>query len=727
MISLKNIAMKPKLIVMFTMATIIPLAIASWCSIDLAGKALMEESFAQLEAIRTIKGNQITSFFNERLGDVRVLANDPFVIQAFKDLDAAFEEGGGSKGEKFKGHTNESYDAPGEYKKVHDKYFDFFKYYMEQYSYYDIFLMCPEHGDTSFTVTKEADFGQRASEINSSLRDVWQKASQGKVAISDTKPYAPSAGAPAQFVAAPIKENGQIIGVVALQISIDAINKIMKERTGMGETGETYLVGADLLMRSDSFLDPVNHTVTASFAHPAKGKVATDASKEALSGTTAHKIIIDYNGNPVLSSFALLDLNGVKWAILAEIDEAEVLKPIKKLEKEIIILGLILAGLAVIMAFIQARQIVLPLNKAVKFAADIAHGDLSGTIIIEQKDEIGQLATALNDMATQLRNMITAISENSSRLAASSEELSATSNQMASGAEELTSQSGTVAAAAEEITANMQTVSGTAEQMAVGAGDISTNSTEMTSNINSVAAAIEEMSASIREVAENCAMASDQAQQSSQYSLESSDKISRLTQSANDISKVIEIITEISEQTKLLALNATIEAARAGEAGKGFAVVANEVKDLAKQTAEATMQIATQIREIQNQTEEVVQNINKTAKVNKKVNEITTTIAAAVEEQTATTNEVAQTMAISATHAADNATAVQELAENIENEILGSVKEAVNGVADVSSNIHGVSNVAHETAQGANVIQSAASELSDLAMKLQEEVAKFTL
>ncbi len=725
MLSLNNIAMKPKLIVLFTMATIIPLAIVSWWSVNLAGKELMKKSFAQLEAIRTIKGNQINSFFNERLGDARVLANDPFVLQAFKELDAAFAAGGGPKGGNFKGHTNERYDAPGEYKKVHDKYFNFFKYYMEQYSYYDVFLMSPEHGDTSFTVTKEADFGQRAGEINSSLHDVWQLASQGKVAISDTKPYAPSAGAPAQFIAAPIKENGKIIGVVALQISIDAINNIMKERTGMGETGETYLVGPDLLMRSDSFLDPTNHTVIASFAHPSQGKVDTEAGREALSGTSAHKIIIDYNGNPVLSSFALLDLNGVKWAILAEIDEAEVLKPIHKLEKEIIIISLILAGLAIIMAFLQARQIVLPLNKAVRFAADIAAGNLSGTIAIKQKDEIGQLATALNEMAEQLRKMIAAIGENSSQLAASSEELSATSNQMASGAEELTSQSGTVAAAAEEITANMQTVSETAEQMTAGAGDISANSTEMTNNINSVAAAIEEMSASIREVAENCVMASDQAQQSSQYSIESSDKISRLTQSANDISKVIEIITEISEQTKLLALNATIEAARAGEAGKGFAVVANEVKDLAKQTAEATMQIATQIREIQNQTEDVVQNINMTAEANKKVNEITSTIAAAVEEQTATTNEVAQTMAISATNAADNATAIRDLAENIENEILGSVKEAVNGVADVSSNIHGVSNVAHDTAQGANVIQAAASELAELAMKLQEEVAKF--
>lgn len=393
-----------------------------------------------------------------------------------------------------------------------------------------------------------------------------------------------------------------------------------------------------------------------------------------------------------------------------------------------IIIGVLFALVcALTCGIVLIRQIVLPLNNAVLFASKVASGNLTTTLSIHQEDEIGQLAAALNKMVENLRQILIIISENSSQVAASSEELSATSSEMANGAEKLATQSGTVSATTEEITTSMQTVSTTAERMSLRADDISANSKEMFNNITSTAAAIEEMSASIQEVAENCQMASQQANQSTQASKESSEKINQLSQSSEDISKVIDIITEISEQTKLLALNATIEAARAGEAGKGFAVVANEVKDLAKQTAGATMQIADQIKNIQNQTQDVVHNINLTSEFNQKLNEITTTIAAAVEEQTAVTNEVAQTMAASASGVEKTTTAIQELATNIEDEILGSVQEAVTGVENISTNIQGVNNVAHDTSEGANAIKGAALELANLAIKLQTEVSKFAL
>ncbi|OVE78368.1 hypothetical protein BVX99_00130 [bacterium F16] len=283
---------------------------------------LRREAFDKLIGIREIKKKQIEGYFVERLGDVRVLADNPFVKDAFKDIELAFASGNG-----YEGKMNGVYEAPESYKRVHDKHVKPLQYYMEQYGYYDLFLITPGVGKIVFTVTKEADFGINLADVDCSLRDVWKKALAGDVAISDTRPYAPSAGAPAQFVAAPMKKNGEIIGVVALQIPLKAVNDIMAVRDGLGESGETYLVGPDKLMRSDSYLDPVHHSVVSSFKDPSKGTVNTEAAKAVLSGRTEADVISDYNGNPVLSAFTPVNIGGVTWGLIAEIDVAEAFCP----------------------------------------------------------------------------------------------------------------------------------------------------------------------------------------------------------------------------------------------------------------------------------------------------------------------------------------------------------------------------------------------------------------
>ncbi|KKK96872.1 hypothetical protein LCGC14_2658420, partial [marine sediment metagenome] len=291
-------------------------------------QTLRREAIAKLQANRDNKKAQIERFFAERQGDALVLGDNPATRQAYKALYAAFAAGGGATGGKFKGHTGGKYTAPASYRAVHDRFYGTFEYYMEQYGYYDVFLMDAVKGDVFFTVTKEDDFGWRASEYDSGLRDAWSIAvKEDRVAVSDTRTYAPSNGIPALFVAAPIKEGNRTIGVVALQISIDAITEIMGERSGLGETGETYLIGSDLLMRSDSFLDPEHHTVAASFADPSKGKVDTEAAAAVLAGKTGEDVILDYNGNAVLSVYTPIDINSIRWGLIAEIDVAEAFVP----------------------------------------------------------------------------------------------------------------------------------------------------------------------------------------------------------------------------------------------------------------------------------------------------------------------------------------------------------------------------------------------------------------
>ncbi|MCP4725519.1 MAG: HAMP domain-containing protein, partial [bacterium] len=238
------------------------------------------------------------------------------------------------------------------------------------------------------------------------LAALWKKVTNsGSPELSDMEPYSPSNGAPAMFVAAPVRDGGEIIAVVALQISNDAINAIMQQRDGMGESGETYLVGADKKMRSDSFVDQSgNHSVASSF----KGTVAangidSESSVMALSGNNGQHIIIDYNGNPVLSAYGPIDLpSDIRWACIAEIDVAEVELPIVAMRNSTAMVGVVIALVICAFAFWLARSIATPISKITGIAQMFSKGDLSSEVDIEQKDEVGDLANAFREMSSAL-------------------------------------------------------------------------------------------------------------------------------------------------------------------------------------------------------------------------------------------------------------------------------------------------------------------------------------
>ncbi len=251
-------SIKGKLILFFVLVGAIPALIVGIISYSTSSSSMRTAEFNKLEAIRSIKKTQIENYFGERLGDARVLADNPTTVEAFKAIDAAYDE---ANGIGFSGSGNFNFNAPAGYVTAHDEYNATFKYYMEQYGYYDLFFL-NTNGDIVYSVFKEPDFGINVAEAGGSFPSAFQGAtSSNQATLSDTLPYPPSNGAPAQFVTAAIRDGGRTIGVVALQIPLDAINAIMQERNGMGVTGESYLVGADKLMRSDSFLDPTGHNV----------------------------------------------------------------------------------------------------------------------------------------------------------------------------------------------------------------------------------------------------------------------------------------------------------------------------------------------------------------------------------------------------------------------------------------------------------------------------------
>ncbi|HEY2390830.1 MAG TPA: HAMP domain-containing methyl-accepting chemotaxis protein [Candidatus Angelobacter sp.] len=320
-------------------------------------------------------------------------------------------------------------------------------------------------------------------------------------------------------------------------------------------------------------------------------------------------------------------------------------------------------------ALAQSFREVISYNQTIARACEaLGRGDV--TVSVEPKSDKDLLAQNFSHAVSAIRDTVKEMSEGSSNLAAASEELSATSSQMSANAEETAAQAGAVSSAAEQISANVQTV----------------------------VSGSEEMTASIKEISSNAHNAAKVAANGVKIASEANQRVAKLNESSQEIGQVIKVITSIAEQTHLLALNATIEAARAGEAGKGFAVVANEVKELAKESAKATEDISRKIEAIQADTKGAIEGITEISQIISQINDIQNTIATAVEEQTATTNEISR-----------------------------NVNDVASGNQEIARNITGVASAAKSTTEGAEYTNKAAGELARLASTMQTLVRQFDL
>ncbi len=360
-------------------------------------------------------------------------------------------------------------------------------------------------------------------------------------------------------------------------------------------------------------------------------------------------------------------------------------------------IALCLAMFVAIMLYIR-YLVARPLIAALDLAQAVAKGDLTHSCEAVTTDEVGQLSIALNTMCVDLRTTMEGIHSMADSLGTSASELSATAAQMVDEVGQTTAQSSTVAAAAGEMSANMTNMSESTEQM--------------TDNVRTVATAVEEMTDSISEIARNAEQASAVADNATRLAQTSNSSIGQLGNAADEIGKVIEVIQDIAEQTNLLALNATIEAARAGDAGKGFAVVATEVKELAKQTADATEDIRSRIEGIQSSTGEAVESIGKISQVIGEVNDVSSTIASAVEEQSITTRQIAQ-----------NITQTSDAAETVS----AGVTESATATQAITQSITRVDASAAQTARGADRTQSSCEQISLIVAQLRSALDKFTI
>jgi methyl-accepting chemotaxis protein len=364
----------------------------------------------------------------------------------------------------------------------------------------------------------------------------------------------------------------------------------------------------------------------------------------------------------------------------------------------LILLGAVEIILGLLAGFQISRSIIKPINLGVEFASTIADGNLTGKLDIDQKDELGVLARALNRMAGNLGGMFREISGSVQTISAASTELSAISSQMTQSAGQTSAKAGGVAASAEEMSSNMTSVASAMEQTST--------------NIATVATATEEMTATIGEIAGNSEKARKITSEAVTHAHQITGRVNELGQAARDIGKVTESISAISAQTNLLALNATIEAARAGAAGKGFAVVANEIKELALQTAAATEDIRNRVEGIRNTSGTTVADIEKISAIIKEVNDIVSTIAAAITEQSTVTREIAGNVG-------QAAQGVREVNENVSQS--SAVAQAI------AHDISDVNRAAGDISQGSGQVLASAQELSHLAEQLREKVSRFKI
>ncbi len=669
---MKSFTIKKKLVVAFAGITLIPILILSYFLLqNIRNNALdVFVSSTNRELTQIDKG--FTFYIEGVKSAVKLLVDSPVTRKADDSVPNYLET------------TNKKLITPAEAGEYAVQMHEYFKVIHESNnSYLEVYM------GTKFGGYGSSAPGAMPAGFDPRRRSWYSDVARGNTLLVTPAYMTLSTKTAVLAVVAPIKGlDGEMLGVAGIDVSLKVMTDLIKD-VKIGQTGYVILVQKDGTILANPSMPDSNFKKMNNLNIPAYSK---------LNEMDKGSIELDLAGETYLATVHSSPTLGYKFIGL--ISKSEVMLNTVALSKILLIISLALVACFSMLGLLLANKITRPISNAAAMLKDIAEGegDLTKRMDITSSDEIGELATWFNIFIDKLQNIIKQVAENSRSVSASSTQLSSISGVLLTGAEDTSQRSTNVATATEEMSTNLQNVAAAMEQSST--------------NTNMVATAAEEMSATINEIAENAEKARVISSEAVEQANSASEEMKQLGEAADKIGKVTETITEISEQTNLLALNATIEAARAGEAGKGFAVVANEIKELAKQTAEATLDIKNLIDDVQNTSKTTEEGIEQISTVITGVNDIVSTIATAVEEQTAATQEIADNIA-------QASQGIQEVNENVTQ---GSCV-----ATEISRDIAEASSAAQSIVSSSNDVRQSAQDLLARSKDLNEIVGSFKI
>ena len=639
------------------------------------------------------------------------------------------------------------------YSKLHGKYHPIVRSYLQKFGYDNIFLCDLKSGDIVYSVFKELDFTTSLTQgpyaktnFGRAFKLAVNATSKDDVFLVDYEDYIPSYEAPESFISSPIYEGNTKIGVAIFQMPIDRIAAIMGERTGLGNTGETYAVGKDYLMRNNSrSAEEDGQDVTF------KQSVDTFATQEAFKGRPGHKIIDGYRGERVYSAWTPVTIyEGVKgqsqpvtWALMSEITESEVKRPISFLgiasQGVTFFVLASLAGLAAI--FLIAGRIRRQAKSITDMLSDIGIGMFDARAEKITNDELGDVAVALNAMSDNTLSLIQS-SEERAAIESSIESLIGEMEQIASGnlgvaAEVRGDITGAIASSvnhmAQELRSIVQRVQNASYMVTSSAGEIVDASNMLSAESESQAVRISQTSTQVLSLTdqfqtvaketENSVLVAKQARETATRGFEAvantvegmdrireqvqqtSKRIKRLGESSQEIGEIVQLISDIADRTSILALNASIQASMAGEAGQGFAVVAEEVERLAERSTDATKQIASLISTIQTETSEAIADMEESTRE--------------VVEGTHLASQAGKTLV--------EINDVSKSLEDMIQQVSTSASTQAKASKEIANTINQISDATKTSANKSREATDQVSSLATLANQLGESVSQFVL